>query len=260
MTDSGALDELLVPLLADPPGTAILVDFDGTISPIVVDPAAATALPEAVDVLHDLASGYGVVAVVSGRPASFLVERLALSTRTSGLFAVGLYGLEQADSGGHVTTLAGEEWRSAVAGAAARAEAAAPAGVAIEKKGLSVTLHWREVGGGVAAETTRLASRLAEESGLSLRHGRMSVELVPPVGMDKRAAVERLCQGRRAAFYAGDDLGDLEAFAALDAVPRAVRVAVASDEAPPELLAAADAVVDGPPGVVDLLQRLAAGL
>ena len=60
----------------------------------------------------------------------------------------------------------------------------------------------------------------------------------------------------------GDDAGDLPAFAALDrfaaAGGTALRVAVASDEAPPELLAAADLLVDGPEGVVALLRQLGA--
>ena len=58
----------------------------------------------------------------------------------------------------------------------------------------------------------------------------------------------------------GDDVGDLAAFAAAERlVERGVRttkVAVRSEEAPPELLSRADLVVDGPPGVLDLLRSL----
>jgi trehalose 6-phosphate phosphatase len=61
---------------------------------------------------------------------------------------------------------------------------------------------------------------------------------------------------------AGDDLGDLPAFAAAAQLAaaggEALRVAVRSAEAPPALLAAADLVVDGPPGLLDLLRRLGA--
>jgi trehalose 6-phosphate phosphatase len=268
--------DLFGPLLANPPGSAILVDFDGTIAPIVIDPAAARPLPEAVDLLHQLAATYRLVAVVSGRPASFLVERLDLASGRSGLIAVGLYGMEQSGPDGSVETLAGESWRSAVAGAAADAEAHAPVGVVVERKGLSVALHWRstvpeslgssgdDAGRRVAAVaagvTMRLGEELAARHGLELRHGRMSVELVPPVGVDKGAAVDHLCQGCDGAIYAGDDRGDLAAFAALDALSGQlyrVKVAVASDEAPPELIDGADVVVNGPSGVVGLLRQLA---
>jgi trehalose 6-phosphate phosphatase len=258
---------LIEPLLADPAGSAILIDFDGTISPIVIDPASARALPEAVDLLHRLAATYGRVAVVSGRPASFLVNRLDLAVRQSGLLAVGLYGMEQSGPGGKIETLAGESWLQTVERAASEAEAEALPGVVVERKGLSFTLHWREAaaaatgsGDALAEATTGLGEELAARYGLEARHGRMSVELVPPVGVDKGAAVRRLCEGRANALYAGDDVGDLAAFAALDDLAgalHAVKVAVASTEAPPALLAEADLIVSGPVGVVGLLAELA---
>jgi trehalose 6-phosphate phosphatase len=63
-----------------------------------------------------------------------------------------------------------------------------------------------------------------------------------------------------AALYAGDDHADLDAFAALDRLALegvvTVKVGVGSDETPPELLAAADVVVDGPAGLLALLAEL----
>ena len=47
----------------------VALDFDGTLSPIVDDPAAAHIHPEASDVLVDLAGEVAAVAVVTGRPA-----------------------------------------------------------------------------------------------------------------------------------------------------------------------------------------------
>ena len=69
----------------------------------------------------------------------------------------------------------------------------------------------------------------------------------------------------RSALYAGDDRTDLDAFRALDqlrqdgALQHALRVGVASDEAPSEITDEADLVVDGPTGVRELLRLLAAG-
>ena len=64
----------------------------------------------------------------------------------------------------------------------------------------------------------------------------------------------------RAACYLGDDLGDLAAFAALDQLAArgiaAARIAVRSDEAPAELLQAADMILDAPEGAAELLQTL----
>jgi len=65
-------------------------------------------------------------------------------------------------------------------------------------------------------------------------------------------------------LFIGDDRGDLAAYAALmrlvenGHLAHAVRVAVRSAECPPEMLAQADLVVDGPPGALDLLDRLLA--
>jgi trehalose-6-phosphatase len=59
-----------------------------------------------------------------------------------------------------------------------------------------------------------------------------------------------------AALYAGDDTTDLDAFAALDGLELAVRVAVAAPESPPELRSRADLVVSSPAELAALLGRL----
>ncbi|MDQ3778392.1 MAG: trehalose-phosphatase, partial [Actinomycetota bacterium] len=86
------------------------------------------------------------------------------------------------------------------------------------------------------------------------------LEIRPPVDADKGTAVHRILDGRSVtrALYAGDDTTDLDAFRGLDEAELdvAVKVAVASREANPSLLAAADFVVDGPPGLLELLRQL----
>jgi trehalose 6-phosphate phosphatase len=89
-------------------------------------------------------------------------------------------------------------------------------------------------------------------------------ELRPAVRSDKGDAVRKVVasSGARSVVVAGDDLGDLPAFAAVAALAAegrdGLRVAVRSPESPPALLAAADLVVDGPAGLQELLERLAA--
>jgi trehalose 6-phosphate phosphatase len=244
----------LAALRADPGSTTVATDFDGTLSPIVDDPAAARPLDGVVDVLDGLAGRYATVAVVSGRPLSFLEAHLPASVDL-----VGLYGLE-ARLGGARTALAGvDPWRDEVERVAVLARAQLPPEVGVEPKGLSLTLHHRthpELAGMVG----EVALALAAESGLLLRPARMSVELHPPVAADKGTALAELVAGRRAACFVGDDAGDLPAYDALDAFAAAggaaVRVAVDSAEAPPGLLERADLVVDGPAAVVDLLRSL----
>lgn len=232
----------------------MLLDFDGTLAPIVVDPASARPLPGVVQVLASLAARYRAVAVISGRPGAFLAEHVAVP----GVSRWGAYGLERVGDDGVVSVVAdAQAWRDAVASVVDRARRTAPPGVGVEDKGVTVTLHVREAPA-AAAWVEAFAAAEAERSGLALHRARMSVELRPPLGVDKGAVVEGIVAstGVTTVCFAGDDVGDLSAFAALDAVPTALRVAVGSDEAPPALLAAADIVVDGPAGLLDLLRAL----
>jgi trehalose 6-phosphate phosphatase len=128
-----------------------------------------------------------------------------------------------------------------------------------EDKGLSVSFHYRDAEDEEAAraQLETVAAR-AEALGLKARFGRKVLELLPPIDAHKGTAVRRLLElaGVSRALYAGDDTTDLDAFAALDGLEVAVRVAVDSAEAPPGLAAAADVVVDGPSGLADLLRTL----
>jgi trehalose 6-phosphate phosphatase len=238
-----------------PERAGVLVDLDGTLAQIVVDPLAARPLPGAREVLAALAARYGVVAVVSGRPVSFLADHLNVTR----VLLSGLYGLETWRDGTVVVHPEAERWRASVAAVADRAEAELPAGVGVERKGLSVTFHVRTVAE-LDATVREWAERAARGAGLVAYRARRSYELRPPVEADKGTVVAQLAAGLSAVCFFGDDRGDLPAFAALDALDRSVsrvRVAVASDEAPPELLAAADVIVDGPVAALELLDGLA---
>ena len=245
----------------DPARTCLITDFDGTLSPIVDDYTEARPLPGAVATLLALCGPYGRVAVVSGRPAAFLAERLDLPAPLPPALRVsGLYGLESLDEQGAVRVVpAAEQWRDPVETAAGRAEASAPRGVRVERKGLSVTLHWRR-----HPEVERwargFASATADGLGLAVHGARGSVELRPPLQVDKGTAVAELAAGFAAACYLGDDVGDLPAFAALDdlrgAGVRTVKIVATSDEVAPEMLAAADLVLEGPEAALGFLNEL----
>lgn len=246
--------EAVAALRADPATTALLLDFDGTLSPIVDVPGAARPVDGAVEALGSLAARYGVVAAVSGRPVAFLAEHLPGALALSGL-----YGLETVVDGVAAVRPGVDEWRPVVAEAVASAEAAGLDGVVVEAKGLSVTLHFR-TRPQAAAAVTRLAADLAARTGLLARPAKMSIELHPPVTSDKGVAVRELADGFRTVLYVGDDLGDLPAFAALADLRAAgvttVSVAVATPELPDEVRRSVDLLVDGPAGTVDLLRSL----
>jgi trehalose 6-phosphate phosphatase len=248
---------LLAPLLAAPERSAVLVDFDGTLSPIVTDNAAARPLPGAGDVLLALRDRYAEVAVVSGRPIAYLAAHLPAEVDLSGI-----YGLEQRRGGALTEHPAAADWRADVDALAAAAHDALPGGVEVEHKGLSLTLHLRRHPE-LTDDARAWAERAAARAGFEVRTAKRSFELHPPVAVDKGTVVDELTAGCAAACYVGDDEGDLDAFDGLDRLAArggtAIRVAVLTDEVSPLLLERADLVVDGPEGALDLLRRLASG-
>ncbi len=243
------LRELVV---LDPPATALLFDFDGTLSLIVDDPERAEPVMGVADLLRRLATRFGRVAVVSGRPRSFLTDWLPPTIDLSCL-----YGLETRVDGVESEHPDAEPWRPRIAAAAAGAEL--PAGATVEAKGLSMTVHYRRA---PDAEESVLAwaSAVAAETGLELRRAKASVELHPPVRVDKGTSVFSMTEGCGTVVYVGDDVGDLPAFAALDELRRAgvrtVKVASGGDELPDEVAHAADLVVHGPHDVLALFAPL----
>lgn len=233
---------------------AVLVDYDGTLAPIVLDPESARPLPDAIAVLVALTERFARVVVVSGRPVAFLQRHLPPEVD-----AVGLYGLEERRAGRLAEHPLAAEWRPVVDDVATAAVDQLPHGVEVEHKGLSLTLHTRrhpELGDQAAA----WAAAVGGAAGLDLRPAKHSIELHPPVAVDKGTVVDDLVEGLVAACYVGDDAGDLPAFAALDRFAAAggvaVRVGVTSDEAPAAILDAADLVVEGPEGALEFLRSL----
>lgn len=251
----GVAAAALAPLVTSPRTTIVVTDYDGTLAPIVADPAAAVPHSRAVELLARLAVHYRKVLVVSGRPVSFLAAQVRAPVHL-----VGLYGLEGADLGERWEHPNGGAWREAVADVASRARAQGPEGMRVELKELSLTLHYREHPE-LADEVRAFAEHAAARAGLACRLARMSVELHPPIDVDKGTVVEGAADGAAGVVFIGDDVGDLSAFDALDRLEagglRVARVAVRSAEAPAELLTRADVVVDGNDAVMDLLAYLA---
>ena len=247
----------LAPLGAAPAGAALFLDFDGVLAEIAPRPELATIRPGLAGVVGALAERLGRVAVVSGRPVDFLVTMLPAHVDL-----VGLYGLERRIDGAHSTVADAEPWRLPIATAVGDAGEAFGAAV-VEPKGVSLTVHYRN-DDDLRVPMEQWARDTAARTGLDWRPAKRSFELHPPLHLDKGTAVAELGAGHDPVAYVGDDLGDLPAFDGLDRLAddgaTTVRVAVRGDEAPDELLARADHVVDGTAGAEvvlrDLLDRL----
>jgi len=225
-----------------PDRTALLLDVDGVLAPIVDVPQDAAVPPVTQNELRRLNGRYALVACISGRPGPDARRVVGLDE----LVYVGEHGLELVPEA--------QEWRDRLV-----AFAATIAWEDVERKPLTVTFHYRRNEDEVEAERflEAVAAR-ARGAGIVARFGRKVLELRPPVGAHKGTAVAHLLgqHGLERALYAGDDTTDLDAFRALGALEVGVAVAVASAEGPEELRDAADLVVDGPGEFLDVLRSL----
>jgi trehalose 6-phosphate phosphatase len=220
---------------------AIVLDVDGTLAPIVGRPDEARVPEEAKRELRRLVDRYALVACVSGRRGDDARRLVGVD----GVRYVGSHGLELAPDA--------ERWRDEIHRFATTVD------WPVEDKGLTVSFHYRQAENeDEALEYLEEVADRARAGGLVPRFGRKVLEIRPPVQADKGTAVTQLLTdaGIRRALYTGDDTTDVDAFRALDGLELGIRVAVSSDEAPRELVEAADVVVDSPAELLELLSHL----
>jgi trehalose 6-phosphate phosphatase len=235
--------DLLAPLVEAPDRTALVFDVDGTLSPIAPRPELAAVPEETRTELLRLLERYALVACLSGR-AGLDARRLV---GVDGIEYVGNHGLElHPDARILATAIA--RFRDAV-------------GTAVEDKGVSLAYHYREAEDEDAARAElEGVAQSALLAGLEPRWGRKVLEVRPRVEADKGTALRWLIDRAQVsrALYAGDDTTDIDAFRGLSeaGLEHAVRIAVASDEGPPQLREAADLVVSGPKELAEVLRRL----
>lgn len=245
----------------DPAGTVLALDFDGTLSHIVEDPSQAFAHPDSVAAMSRLGAVLGGVTVITGRPVAQALEL--------GRF-VGRAGLERLTIHGQYGA---EHWDAATGGAIVpdRPDSIATlsrdlpdllatwdaAEARIEDKGLALAVHTRGLEPRLSERLTPHLRELAVQRGLSIEPGREVVELRAS-SADKGRALRQVVNslGARTVVYAGDDLGDLPAFDAVDGLRaeglRGFLVCSASTEQD-ALVPRADLVLDGPDAVAEWL-------
>jgi trehalose 6-phosphate phosphatase len=262
---TATLEELLRPLRSDPAGSAVLLDVDGVLAPIVAHPDDAHMPETTRRPLIEVAKRYGVVACVSGRRASDARRIVALGS----IAYLGSHGSEVLLPGSIAPALDSElqSWTRRVQRFSRDAfdDELRRLRVRLEDKEAIAAFHWRGVPDEEDAEAAvRQVAKAAEDAGFVSHWGKKVLEIRPPVRIDKGAGIVHLLGDRdlSAAIYVGDDVTDLDAFRGLGELTErgrlghAVRIGVRSDEGPPQLEEEADAMVDGTDGVRDLLHAL----
>jgi trehalose 6-phosphate phosphatase len=268
VSPAATLVEALEPIRSDPDRSAVLLDIDGTLAPIVRH-AADAHVPEATrTLLIEIARRYRVVGCVSGRRAATARQIVAIGT----IAYVGNHGGELLRPGATRPEVDPNfaEWTARVRAFAGRVYTSEHQRLRVrsEDKDAIAAFHWRGAPDeDAAAAAVQAIARHAEQEGFAVHWGRKVLEVRPPVTVDKGLGIAALLRGLRpgpveAALYVGDDTTDLDAFRGLRALVQsgsltgAVCVAVSSDEAPPELAQEADLTVDGPGGVRGVLEAL----
>jgi trehalose 6-phosphate phosphatase len=247
------------------------LDFDGVLSPIVDEPSEAYIHPEAPGVLAGLAEAVRAIAVITGRPARQAIalgglDEVAdeIAKHDKELFVFGQYGNERwRSTQRRIVSPRPPHGLSSFERELPRLLREADAEAAyVEEKGLAVAVHTRRLPEPTATFERLLPPmrELAERHGLGLEPGRHVIEVRAP-GMDKGHAVHTFVSEQDAGgvVFAGDDLGDIEAYEAVvelreQGMP-ALLVCSLSDEET-ALADRADVLVPGPAGVLDLLRDL----
>lgn len=255
-------------IVDDPDGTLLALDFDGTLAHIVDDPETAFGHAHAVDALTRLGPKLGRIAIITGRPVHQVLELGGFLGRAGleSLVVCGQYGAERWDAAD------GMPPPSALVEPVRHAMSVLPGWLAqhgvhdagIELKGLAVAVHTRGLGQGVRDSLIEPLTELAGGLGLVVELGREVIEL-RLAGWDKGRVLEELVSefSSRHVVFAGDDLGDLPAFDAVDRMRSVglggLLVCSASQEQT-ALVERADLVLDGPDGVAVWLSGLADSL
>jgi trehalose 6-phosphate phosphatase len=238
----------------------VALDFDGTLAPLVDDPASSRALPGAAAALVELvalpASARVHVALVSGRA---LGDLHALAQAPVGTYLIGSHGAERARVTAFgldrdVVQLADDVAdRLASLGAEVAAVARGRDGVWVETKPTAVVVHTRLAPDDVAEVAEAEALEVGARLGTNVLHGKDVVEIsVLHASKGDALTALRTELGAQVVVYVGDDVTDEHAFAALG--PGDVTVKVGAGET------IAQYRVHGPDDVVEALTALAGAL
>jgi trehalose-phosphatase len=241
----------------------LLLDVDGTLSPIAPRPDEAVVAPETRRIVSELAAlPHVYVAVISGRGAHDAARLVGVD----GLWTIGNHGFEVVAPGGVV------EPRTDVEPFLERLKAAQErisdaviryAGAIVEDKHWTFSVHYRLVDRAVVPQLLEKVLETSREFGLRATRGKQVVEVRPPIDTDKGTAAVALAQrlgvlgGDASILCAGDDSTDEDAFAALRREnARFVTIRVGGEDDPTAVETAAEFSVADTEELRELLEQV----
>lgn len=246
----------------EPNTAAVLTDIDGVLAPIVPTPDMSEVPEELRELLRHLSGKYRVVAGISGRAAEDALRLVGIEE----IVYYGNHGFEILRGGELDIIPEAEPYKERIEELESRArEELGPLGAFVEEKGITASIHYRNVSPEVGEWCKEFVEREGERLGLRITVGRGVVEARPPVHADKGTAVRKVVEEYepQKALFMGDDTTDLDAFRELEALreegvlTEMLRIGVESEEGPPEIASEADLVVEGTEGVEEVLRALA---
>lgn len=241
-----------------------VTDVDGTISPIAPTPDAAYVTDAARTSLHALSQHLALVAVISGRAADDVRQRVGVDSMTY----VGNHGMEIWADGGVSAIPEAAAARPALERVIAAAQPELLPGMILEDKRVTLSIHYRSADHARAqAKFTPLLERVTAQTGLRLFPGKLIYEIRPDIPTDKGTAFVRLIHDYQldAAIYIGDDVTDADALRAAREMRSAgdcyaVGIGVTSEDTPAVVQESADMLVEGVGGVEAMLAWLVSAL
>lgn len=179
-------------------------DFDGTLAPIVDDPAQAAMRSSTRHLLAQAAQAYPC-AVISGRPEADVLRLLAGVTVW---YVIGNRALQPPEEIERLSRVV-SAWRTALAEPLARVP-----GLSIEDKGVSLAIHYRHAALHAPARAA-IAAAAAVLPGARVIEGKEVVNILPANGPNKGSALDRIRAQLSCptTLYVGDDRTDEDVFA-----------------------------------------------
>jgi trehalose 6-phosphate phosphatase len=244
------------------PRFGLMTDVDGTISPTAPTPAQAAVSPASRRYLARLTPRLALVAAISGRAVADVRRLVGID----GMVYVGNHGLERWADGRAELAEGAEDYPAIIKEVTDElARELQGAGILIENKGISASIHYRLSPDPDAAGKRIMAAinSSAQAGRLRIIPGRRAVNLLPPLAIDKGTAVRDLISryNLSGGVYIGDEATDIDAFKAIHEANRrpdflGFALAVLSGETPPAVAAEADFTLDGTTEVARFLEWL----